>query len=94
MLFWIFLVRCSSRSIVIFLIVSKEIQKYDQRKFYLFYIYIISQTSNTKEIRENILKKIFAEIFLWKEKIFTKIKFVEKNFRKKNVSKKEIRKKF
>ena len=36
MLFWIFLVRCSSRSIVIFLIVSKEIQKYDQRKFYCF----------------------------------------------------------
>ena len=34
MLFWIFLVRCSSRSTIIFLIVSKEIQKYDQRKFY------------------------------------------------------------
>ena len=112
MLFWIFLVRCSSRSIVIFLIVSKEIQKYDQRKFYFFsekqhfqiwysrsslkkkrkknvqfffpytkivkqkksqYAkfriknsakYIISQTSNKKEIRENIVKKVFAEIFL------------------------------
>ena len=36
MLFWIFLVRCSSRSIVIFLIVSKKIQKYDKRKFYFF----------------------------------------------------------
>ena len=36
MLFWIFLVRCSSRGTVIFLIVSKEIQKYDQRKFYFF----------------------------------------------------------
>ena len=36
MLFWIFLMRCSSRSTVIFLIVSKEIQKYDQRKFYFF----------------------------------------------------------
>ena len=36
MLFWIFLVRCSSRSTVIFLIVSKEMQKYDQRKFYFF----------------------------------------------------------
>ena len=36
MLFWIFLVRCSSRSTAIFLIVSKEIQKYDQRKFYFF----------------------------------------------------------
>ena len=28
--------RCSSLSTVIFLIVSKEIQKYDQRKFYFF----------------------------------------------------------
>ena len=36
MLFWISLVRCSSPSIVIFLIVSKKIQKYDQRKFYFF----------------------------------------------------------
>ena len=36
MLFWIFLVRCSSRSIVILPIVSKEIQKYDQRKLYFF----------------------------------------------------------
>ena len=36
MLFWIFLVRCSSRSTVIFLIVSKEIQKYDQKKFHFF----------------------------------------------------------
>ena len=64
------------RDTVIFLIVSKEIQKYDQRKFYFFsekkhfqiwysiIWYIISQTSNTKEIREKILKKIFAEIFL------------------------------
>ena len=33
---WIFLVRCSSRSIVIFLIVSKKIQKYDKRKIYFF----------------------------------------------------------
>ena len=36
MLFWIFLVHCSSRSTIIFLIVSKEIQKYDHRKFYFF----------------------------------------------------------
>ena len=28
--------RCSSRSTFIFLIMSKEIQKYDQRKFYFF----------------------------------------------------------
>ena len=36
MLFWIFHVRCSSRSTIIFLIVSEEIEKYDQRKFYFF----------------------------------------------------------
>ena len=36
MLFMIFLVHCTSRSIVIFLIVSKEIQKYDRKKFYFF----------------------------------------------------------
>ena len=35
-LLWIFLVRCSLRSTVILLTVSKEIQKYDQRKFYFF----------------------------------------------------------
>ena len=54
--------------------------------------YIISQKSNTKEIGENIVKKIFAEIFLWKEKfspkqfdknIFTKKKFIEKKCKKK-----------
>ena len=120
MLFWVFLVRCSSRRIVIFLIVSKEIEKYDQRKFYffsektifkfgihvhrwkkkiakkiynffsvhqnckiknsqkakfrikIFAKYNILQTSNAKEIRENIVKKIFAEIFLWKEKFSPK----------------------
>ena len=36
MLFWIFIMRCSSRGTVIFLIVSKEIQKYDQRIFHFF----------------------------------------------------------
>ena len=30
----------------------------------IFAKYIISQTSNTKEIRKNIVKKILAEIFL------------------------------
>ena len=149
MLFWIFFVRSSSRSTVIFLIVSKEIQKYDQRKFYFFsekkhfqiwysslkkklqkkfticfpYIilknkkirnnqnfekknfakYIISQTSDTKEIRDNIVKKIFAEIFVWKKnfrqkkfdkKNFHQKKICRKNFRKKNFSEKNIRKKF
>ena len=34
--------------------------------------YIISHTSNTKEIGENIVKKIFTEIFLWKEKFLPK----------------------
>ena len=121
--------------------VSKEIQKYDQRKFYFFswkkhfqiwysrhrwkknrkknlqfffrtpkfrikYFakYIILQTSNTKEILENIVKKMFAEIFLWKKKFspqknsikkfVTKKKFVEKNFRKKNFRKKKFKKNF
>ena len=36
MLFWISLVRCSSRSTIFFLIASREIQKYDQKKFYFF----------------------------------------------------------
>ena len=56
--------------------------------------YIISQTSNTKEIHENIVKrKIFAKKNSIK-KIFTKRKFVEKNFRKKNFSNEKIRKKY
>ena len=37
MLFSSFLVRCLSRSTVNFLIVNKEIQKYDQRQFYFFF---------------------------------------------------------
>ena len=50
MLFWIFLMRCSSRSIVIILIVSKEIQKYDQRKFYFFSIFFsVHQNCKTKK---------------------------------------------
>ena len=36
MLFWIFLARSSPRNTIIFLIVNKEIEKYDQRKFYFF----------------------------------------------------------
>ena len=36
MLFCIFSVRCSSRNTIIFLTVSKEIQKDNQRKFYFF----------------------------------------------------------
>ena len=62
MLFWIFLVRCSSRSI--FLIVSKEIQKYDQRKFYFFFrkekFSILVFTFITEK---KIAKKIFNFFF-------------------------------
>ena len=65
---------------------------------------MISQKSNTKEMPENIVKKIFAEIF-GEKKIFAKKnchqkkicrkKFVEKkNFRKKNLSEKKIWNKF
>ena len=56
MLCWIFLVRCSSRSTVIFLIVSKEIQKYDRRKFDFFsekkhfQIWFIAETKIAKKI--------------------------------------------
>ena len=141
MLIWIFLVRCSSRGTVIFLIVSKEIRKYDQRKFYFFsekkhfkiqysrsslkknrknnlqfffpYTkiakqknsqltkfriknfakYIISQTSNTKEIRENIVTKSSQKYFSEK-KTFRQKKFDKKNFhQKKNLQKKNIRNK-
>ena len=65
-----------------------------QAKFRIknFAKYIILQTSNTKEIRENIVKKIFAKEN--DKKIFPKKKFVEKNFRKENFSKKKIRKQF
>ena len=135
MLLWISLVRCSSRSTVIFLIVSREIQKYDQRKFYFFSEkknfqicysrsslkknrkknlqffsvhqncktkkFAISKISN-KKFRKHQIQKMFAKI-LWKNlrrnifvkkniftkknsinKMLTKKKFVEKNFRKKN----------
>ena len=73
--------RCSSRSTIIFLIVSKEIQKYDQRKFYFcqkrnifkFGIHVHRWKKNCK-IPENIVKKIFVK------KICRKIKF-EKNLK-------------
>ena len=76
-------------------------QKYSRKaKFGIkfFAKYINSQTSNTKEIRENIVKTISGEIFSWKEKFspkkndnknFTKKKLVENNFRKENFSKKK-----
>ena len=137
MLFWIFLMHCSSRSTIIFLIVSKEIQKYDQKKFYFFSEkkpfqiwysrsslkkklqkeftifsrtpklqkknsqwakfrikdfakYIISTTSNTKEIDENIVKKIFVEIFLWKEKFSPEKSIVKIRLRQRLITKKRL----
>ena len=53
--------------------------------------YIISQTSYKKEIHENIVKKIFAEIFLWKKK-FAKKKSIKKIFTKKKICKKKFEK--
>ena len=41
-----------------------KIAKQKNRNEQNFSKYIISQISNTKEIHENIVKKIFAEIFL------------------------------
>ena len=52
MLFWIFLVRCSSRSTVIFIIVSKKNPKIRSEKILLFF---------TKEIFSNLLFKFIAE---------------------------------
>ena len=72
MLFWIFLVRCSSRSIVIFLIVSKEIQKSDQRKFYFF--------------SEKKIFKFCIHDHRWKKKSqkkFTIVFFVHQNYKTK-----------
>ena len=54
--------------------------------------YIISQTLNTKEIPENIEKKIFAEIFCEK-KNFREKKFDKKNCHQKNLQKKVFTKK-
>ena len=59
MLFWIVLVRCSSRSIVIFLTVSKEIQKYDQRKFYFFSEKKIFLIWYSRSSLKKIAKKIY-----------------------------------
>ena len=64
-----------ANEITIFFSVHQNCEKkHSQAKFRMknFAKYIISQTSNTKEIPENIVKKIFAEIFLWKEKFSPK----------------------
>ena len=47
--------------------------------------YIFLQTSNTKEIRKNIVNKIFAEIFLWKEKFSPNKNSIKKILPKKNL---------
>ena len=84
-LFWIFLVRCSSRSTAIFLIVSKEIQKYDQRKFYLFsekkHFQIWYSSSSLKKIAKKIYN-FFSVHQNCKTKKFALSKISNKKFRK------------
>ena len=80
MLFLIFLVRCSSRSTVIFLIVNKEIQKYDQRKFYFFFqkrnIFIFGiHVHRWKKNRKNIYNFFFHTSKLQNKKIRNKQNF-------------------
>ena len=89
MLFWfsllIFLVRCSSRSTVIFLIVSKVIQKYDQRKFYFFSKEIFSNLVFTFVAEKKIAKKIYNFFSVHqncKTKKFAISKISNKKFRK------------
>ena len=86
MLFWIFLVRCSSRNIVIFLIVSKEIQKYDQRKFYFFsekkHFQIWYSSSSLKKKIAKITYNFFSVNQNCKTKKFAISKISNKKFRK------------
>ena len=67
--------------------------QYEQFQMKNFAKYIISQTSYTKEISENIVRKNLRRNIFVKRTIFAKKnsikKFVEKNFRKKNFSKKK-----
>ena len=85
-LFWIFLVRCSSRSIVIFLIVSKEIQKYDQTKFYFFsekkHLQIWYSRSSLKKKSQEIFTIFFSVNQNCKTKKFAISKISNKKFRK------------
>ena len=97
MLFWIFLVRWSSRSIVIFLIVSKEIQKYDQRKFYFFsekknFQIWYSRSSLKKKSQKN-LQFFFRTPKLQNYKNCNEQNF-EKKFRRKKCFEKKTRNKF
>ena len=85
MLFWIFLVRCLSRSTVVFLISSKEIQKYGQRKFYFFQ-------------KRNIFK-FGIQVHRWKKNRKKKLQFFSvhqncktKNFAISKISDKKFRK--
>ena len=86
MLFWIFLVRCSSQSTVIFLIVSKEIQKYDQRKFYFFsekkhFQIWYSRSSHKKKIAKKFAISKISNKKFQKIHYFANIKY-KRNFRK------------
>ena len=94
MLFCIFLVRCLSRSIVIILIVSKEIDNYDQRKFYFFSIFFsVHQNYKTKKFAiSKISNKKFRNIHY-----FANIKYkrnsrkcCEKFFRRNSFVKRKI----
>ena len=85
MLFWTFLVCCSSRSTVIFLIVSKEIQKYDQRKLDFF------QKRNISKFGIHIprCKKIANKIYNF---FFRTLKLQTKKFAISKVSNKKFHK--
>ena len=85
MLFQIFLVLCSSRSTVIFLIMCKEIRKYDQRKFYFFseknhFQIQYSRSSLKKNCKKNL--QFFFRTPKLQNKKFPISKISNKKFRK------------
>ena len=93
MSFWIFLVRRSSRSTAIFLIVSKEIQKYDRQNFIFFqkrniFKFGIQNCKTKKFAISKISNKKFRTIHY-----FTNIKY-KRNSRKYVLSKKSLQKYF
>ena len=98
MLFWIFLVRCSSRSIVTFLIVSKEIQKYDQRKLYFFpekkHFQIWYARSSLKKNRKKNVQFFFPYTKIAKQKNRNKQNFDKKIPQNSLFRKHQIQKKF
>ena len=84
MLFWIFLVHCSLQGTVIFLIVSKEIQKYDQRKFYFFSKKKHFQISYSRSsLKKNCKKNV--HFFSLHQKCKTKKFAISKNAKQKNL---------